>query len=263
MILPKTKLVFFSAFVLLSVNSAQADTGIDFSGFFSGYQGAFVILNTHNGNIQRHNNVQSIQQLSPCSTFKIAHSLFALDSGVIKDANHTLKWDGKKRKMNAWNSDLPLNKAIAVSAVPHFQLIAKKIGPEKMKAYLSKTNYGNQDISGGITRFWLGSTLKISAEEQVTFIKNMLQFKLPVSKHSIKTVKEILKLEVTEKGVLYGKTGSMANSYGNLSLGWFVGFVEYQNTTYIFATNIKGGDRPSGQRAKKITKDVLSHMNLL
>ncbi|MHC4478200.1 MAG: penicillin-binding transpeptidase domain-containing protein [Planctomycetota bacterium] len=241
----------------------QADEEVNISSFFTGYQGTFVVLNTQTGAIQRYNHDQSTERLSPCSTFKIANALFALEVGVLKDAEDIIKWDGKKRKIEEWNSDLSLRKAIAVSAVPHFQQIARKIGNERMQAYLSNSGYGNQDIYEGITKFWLGSTLKISAEEQVTFISNMLQHKLPVSERSVKIVKDIIKLESTEKGVLYGKTGSGVDGSGNLSRGWFVGFLGTKDNVYAFATNIKGGDRPGGRRAKEITKDILMAMNFI
>ncbi len=256
-------LCILTVFLSFSANTAQAEKRIDFSSFFDGYQGTFLIQNVQTRTTRRYNHLQSIEPLSPCSTYKIAHTLFALDMGILKNAEDILKWDGRERKIKVWNSDLSLHKAVNVSAVPHFQQIAKKIGNERMQAFVSKTGYGNQDISGGITKFWLGSTLKISAEEQVVFISNMLQHKLPISGRSVKIVKDIIKLESTEKGVLYGKTGSLANSSGNLTLEWFIGFVESNNTVYSFATNIKGGDRPGGRRAKKITQSILLEMNLM
>ena len=91
----------------------------------------------------------------------------------------------------------------------------------------------------------------------------MIQNELPVSNHAVQTVKTIIKLETTDNGTLYGKTGGLADNSGQLILGWFVGFVETKNGNFVFATNIKQGDRPGGWKAKKITKDILNNMNLL
>jgi len=227
--------------------------------YFKGYQGAFVILDLNTGRIQKYNSDQCKERLSPCSTFKIANTLCALENKIVNSPNEILKWDGNKYSNEAWNKDLTLHQAISVSAVPHFQDIAKKIGKKRMKDFLNKRNYGNSDISGGISKFWLGSTLKISANKQVQFIKQILTNALPVSQNSIKIVKTIIKLEETEKGFLYGKTGSQGGSI----LGWFVGFVETSNNTFIFATNIKNGKGANGFKAKDITKEILKNLKLL
>ena len=49
-----------------------------------------------------------------------------------------------------------------------------------LQKFLDKINYGNKDISGGISKFWLGSTLKISANEQLQFIKKNHHEEVPI-----------------------------------------------------------------------------------
>src|ERR1700756_3631071 len=70
----------------------------------------------------------------PASTFKIPNSLIALETGVVQDPDKDLfPWDGVKRPIEAWNKDHTLRSAIAVSAVPVYQEIARRIGPERME----------------------------------------------------------------------------------------------------------------------------------
>ena len=65
----------------------------------------------------------------PASTFKIPNSLIALETGVVADPDKDVfKWDGVTRSIEAWNKDHTLRSAIAVSAVPVYQEIARRIG---------------------------------------------------------------------------------------------------------------------------------------
>ena len=50
-----------------------------------------------------------------------------------------------------------------------------------MQNFLNQFDYGNRDISGGIDRFWLGNTLRISPLEQVAFVQKMHERRLGVS----------------------------------------------------------------------------------
>jgi beta-lactamase class D len=108
-----------------------------------------------------------------------------------------------------------------------------------MREYVRRLRYGNEDASGPLNGFWLNSTLKISADEQVEFLKRFYKEELPVSKRSLQIVKEIITLEETPGYKLSGKTGGGPLGE-NRFLGWFVGYLETQDGTYIFATEIEG-----------------------
>ena len=94
-------------------------------------------------------------------------------------------------------------------------------------------------MSGPINNFWLADSLKISADEQVEFLKRLYKEELPVSNRSIKIVKEIITLEETPAYKLSGKTGGGPLAEGRF-LGWFVGYLETKDDTYFFATEIEG-----------------------
>jgi beta-lactamase class D len=108
-----------------------------------------------------------------------------------------------------------------------------------MQDYVRRLRYGNEDTSGPINNFWLNSSLKISADEQVDFLRRFHKEELPVSKRSIAIVKEIMTLEETPDYKLSGKTGGGPLGE-NRYLGWFVGYVETKDNTYFFATEIEG-----------------------
>lgn len=234
----------------------------DFSKFFEGYSGAFVLYDVNNKYYIRHNEEQCNKRLSPCSTFKIPNSMIALETGVATDENFTLKWDGVKRWRDSWNQDHTLKSAIANSVVWYYQEIARRIGEEKMKFYIEKMNYGNMDISGGIDKFWLVSSLLISPNEQEEFIYKLYKNELPFSERTFKITKDIMTLEKTDAYTLRGKTGSSGNEDGT-SFGWFVGYIEHSNNAYIFATNIIAPKDANGIKAKEITYEILKSLKLM
>ena len=171
-------------------------------------------------------------------------------------------WNGKKSIVTNCNRDQTLQSAVTNSCWWYFQNLATAVGEERMEKFVKEAHYGNEDISGGITNFWIGSSLKISADEQVDFLEGLLKDKLPFSKRSMATVRGLIRLDQTEKGTLYGKTGSNMEN-GKEILGWFVGYVVQPSGIHIFATNIQAADGAWGLKAKEITKQILKKLDLL
>jgi beta-lactamase class D len=168
-----------------------------------------------------------------------------------------------------WKQDHTLRSAIKYSVVWYYRELAKRVGQERMKKYVSDFGYGNQDISGGINSpnlfeaFWLNSSLRISADEQIEFLKKFYAGKLPVAERSTNIVKDILVLEKTDQYTLSGKTGGGALPKGK-SLGWFVGYVETKGNVYFFATNIEGANYAAiRDRRIELTKQILRELGHL
>ena len=130
--------------------------------FDLGTEGTFVAYKVDDYLIIASDKVRSGEGKLPASTFKIPNSLIALETGVVEDPDKDVfKWDGVKRDIEAWNKDHTLRSAIAVSAVPVYQEIARRIGEERMQKYVDLFEYGNRDIGGGIDQFWLTGNLRI------------------------------------------------------------------------------------------------------
>ncbi len=233
------------------------------AGKLKGYDHAcFEMLDCKSGKVFRYNDEQCKKRVAPMSTFKIFNSLAGLESGVLKDENHFMKWDGQKRWINSWNQDQTLQSAVTNSCVWYFQKVASGVGEERMQKYINAVHYGNEDISGGITEFWLNKSLKISADEQVSFIKRLYFDELPFSKRSMKIVRKLIEVKKTEKGELHGKTGTdMEND--KETLGWFVGYVVHEGRPYVFATNLQASDGAFGKKAREITESILEDAGLL
>jgi bla regulator protein BlaR1 len=233
----------------------------DLSPFFEGYLGCFVMWDVSADEYVYHNPSRCAERLSPCSTYKIPHALIGLETGVIPDQHHVREWDGTRYPVEVWNQDHTMASAVQNSVVWYFQAVAKEIGPERMQTYLGEFGYGNEDISGGLTSFWLGSSLEISADEQVDFLDRLRLGDLPVSSRSMDIVKEVILLDEGDGFAYRGKTGSCVPE-GELPLGWFVGYVEQDDTTHIFATNIQAVEA-DGVAARRISEEILEHLGVL
>ena len=232
------------------------------------YDTALVIYNRTSAEVININPELSARRIPPCSTFKIYNALIGLELGLIKGADEPwYTWDGVTRFIDEWNQNLTLREAFQVSAVPAFQILARQIGETRMREYIENIGYGSKDISSGIDVFWLprpgASPITISADEQVALLNKLLDGNLPFSAMNIAALRDIMLIEKTDTGTLYGKTGSGTGSDGTWNLGWFVGFVEHGETTYVFACTITGGENPSGKTAKTIVVNILQSKSLL
>ncbi len=201
----------------------------------------------------------------PASTFKIPHTLIALDLGIVRNENTLLKWDGKKRDYKIWQQDLTLKQAFHYSCVPCYQEIARKIGVNRMNKIVNSFEYGTMNIhADNIDKFWLTGNSEISQFEQIDFLKRLYLSKLPISKNTELIFKELFIVNQNNNFTLRAKTGlSINNEKHN---GWYVGYLERQDNVYFFATNISPNgkyQKTLNKKRKDITINALKQLNIL
>lgn len=163
-VLISTFLLFNTAFVLASPWQ-NSDV---ISGFFAkeNLTGTFVVYDVTANQLIGYNYERAQERFIPASTFKISNSLIGLEVGAVKDVDEIFIYDGSPRMFEFWEKDMGLREAIAVSNVPIYQELARRITLEKMNESIQKLNYGNMDIGDKVDMFWLEGPLKISAIEQ-------------------------------------------------------------------------------------------------
>lgn len=231
-------------------------------------EGSFALYDPQLDKYTFYNPNQFGQTFSPASTFKIFNSLVALQTAVVTDENFVIQWDGVVRNP-VWDKDHDLKTAFANSTVWYYQELARRIGGAQMKYWLDKTNYGNADTSGGIDMFWLSGGLRISPEQQITFLRKLHDNKLPFSQRCTDIVKHIMITKDTLDYVVRGKTGWGA--HGNMDVGWFVGYVETKGHVYYFTNcvQIESAKLSDVQRAinfdqsrKEIVYKILNELKL-
>ncbi len=202
-----------------------------------GTDGTFVMLELATNRVTVVNAARHTKGFLPASTFKIPNALIALETGVIKDANHPVfKWDGVKRAFEVWNKDHTPASAFKASAVWAFQEMAREITATRMRVFVSQFGYGNRDIGGNEDSFWLDGKLRISALQQVEFLERLYIGKLPVHPKNVEIVKEMMFLEKIGDATLRGKTGWIPS--GDNKIGWFVGWIERGEQAFLFALNL-------------------------
>ncbi|MGY3690627.1 beta-lactamase class D [Bradyrhizobium sp. USDA 3240] len=205
--------------------------------FDLGTEGTFVGYKVDDYLIIASDKVRSGEGKLPASTFKIPNALIALETGVVQDPDKDVfKWDGTTRSIEAWNRDHTLRSALAVSAFPVFQEIARRIGAERMQKYLDVIDYGNRDIGGGIDQFWVTGNLRIDPVQQIDFLDRLRRGVLPVGKRSQQLVCDILPMTKVGDAVIRAKTGLTDKEHG--SLGWLVGWAEKGSDITVFAMNM-------------------------
>lgn len=205
------------------------------------------------------------KQMSPCSTFKIPLSLMGYDAEVLKDEIYPT-WDfqeGYDDWLASWRAPQSPLSWMKYSCVWYSKVLSLELGLEKIQNYLSSIEYGNQDVSGGLTDpgllnpFWINSSLEISPKEQVDFLQKMIQGLLPISSKAIRMTRAILfKEELSEGWKLFGKTGwsgsDITKDGKTLEHSWFVGWIEKDQNFYPFAYLIRDNKINLDQRIPRV-----------
>lgn len=198
--------------------------------------GTLVVESLGQQKIWVHNEARAAQPKTPASTFKIPNSLFALEAGAVANVDELVPWDGTMRSIEAWNKPHSLRSGIIVSSVPTYQELARRMGLDQMASFVAKAGYGNQKIGDVVDMFWLRGPLQISAYEQIDFLKRLEARALPFARDNLEATIDILEVDRGENWVLRAKTGWAINT--KPSIGWYVGWLELQTDTYVFALNI-------------------------
>lgn len=254
---------------------------INYKNYYKESQGCFILFDLNkNKTIEEYNSDLCKTPMSPNSTFKIPLSIMGFDKKILKDENNP-KWEFKDEYLTEgvkswmpiqWRQANTPSSWIKYSVVWYSQSLARLLGSEPIVDYLNKFDYGNKDFSGtpgkndALSIAWLDSSLKISAENQIQFLKNFVTEKLPVSKQSMQMTKKILFIEQNKNNVsLYGKTGA-GYLKGRIAHGWFVGWIEKDKNSYIFVSYIKdnnSGGNLNSVKARKNALDFLQELDLM
>ncbi len=238
----------------------------DWSQHFQAEQvgGAFVLYDSGLGEAWTYAEQVAKTPYLPASTYKIPHTIIALELGIVADADFVLPWDGERRWNPDWNFDTSLREAMRFSVVPYYQEVARRIGVERMSAWLQKLDYGNRNIDGGIDLFWLTGKLRVSGYEQVAFLQRLNEGLLPVSERTRGIVREILVAGRRGAAVLRGKTGSAEAVEGSPAVKWYVGWVESPGKAPVyFATILNQAPANAWSASRLVTDRILSERGYL
>ena len=213
-------------------------------------------------------------RVTPASTFKIALGLMGFDAGILTGPHAPVwpyqpgyvAWGGA-----AWKRDTDPTRWMVHSVVWYSQQITHALGIERLQRYATAFHYGNADLSGdagadnGLDRAWIGSSLAISPREQVAFLADLVNGRLPVTAKAHEMTARIVEhISGADGWTIAGKTGAALPRQPDGRLdrgrgwGWYVGWARRGDETLVFATLSQddpadaGGPAPGspGQRAR-------------
>ncbi|MFB9951309.1 class D beta-lactamase [Rhizobium puerariae] len=211
------------------------------------------------------------QGFYPQSTFKLPLAMMGYDAGILTDAQnprwkYQAKFGGPERVRKdvdpvIWEQD---------SIVWYSQELARKLGNRTFADYIQRFGYGNRDISGGpgntdgLTESWLMSSLKISADQQVEFLRRFLTGRLPISDKAVDmTLAIVPHFEAGDGWDIQGKTGSgwLRDKAGKTDrdrpLGWFVGWAMKDDRRVVFARLLIDTRRYGETPISRVVRDGL------
>ena len=231
---------------------------IDLSTYFGEYEGSFVLYDMENDIWSIYNFEYASLRVAPNSTYKIYDALFGLEEDIITPDYSFISWNNEMYPFDEWNSDQTLQSAMSNSVNWYFQTIDEQLGADTLNSYVRKIGYGNENISGNLSSYWMESYLKISPIEQVELLIKLHNNSFGFAPKNINVVKNSIRLS-SAMGNFYGKTGTGRVNEHDVN-GWFIGYLETVNSTYFFATNILAEDNATGSNAAEITLSILSEL---
>lgn len=217
-------------------------------------------------------------RVSPASTFKVPLAVMGFESGVLKDA-HAPVWPYKKEYPSwreSWKQSVDPTYWQDQSVVWFSQELTRKLGKENFQKYTDQIDYGNRDLSGdvgennGTQRSWISSSLKISPDEQVAFLRKLIVGKLPVSAGVAEKTMAILPTQNLKNGwKAHGKTGSAfeRNAKGKIDrsrqFGWYVGWAEKDGKKIVFARLNRDAESQKGGMGVPTKNETLAELERL
>jgi beta-lactamase class D len=208
----KSLLLVFIVFVFYACtpNNVKSDPAITKIMDSAGVTGTFALLENGSGQFTIANlNTYKDSAFAPQQTFFALPTLIALDKGYIThDASTWVNFD----------------------SIAYYQNLIAKIGRPAILKTIDSIHYGKGIVSADSTNYWSNGSIRITADEQLGFIKKMYFNQLPFQKRSQDLFKKLILKEDNSNYKL-----SYINAQDkNLNDAWWVGYVEENKHIYFF-----------------------------
>lgn len=142
-----------------------------------------------------------------------------------------------------------------------YQEIARRVGAKRYRHYISITHFGELAPDFDVSSFWLDGSLRVTAEEQVTFLRALYLRQLPFSSRSYDVLKDVMLAEETGAYRLYAKTGWTGGR--RPQVGWYVGYIEKPDGAWIFAMNMEPASEADLPKRQELTKAALKAKGII
>lgn len=146
---------------------------------------------------------------APLNTFFAVPALLALDKGYINQNE---------------------SKLVSFDSVDYYKQLITKIGRTGMLKTIDSLKYGKGIISADSTMYWSNNSLRITADEQLGFIKKLYFTKLPFQKRSQESFRKMI---LKEDNTSYKLSYIDAIDFEKRN-SWIIGYVEENKHPYFF-----------------------------
>lgn len=248
------------AFVFLPVSTAsvaapiatRADTTATARFSDYGHAGAWLLQREGGDARVLHGVALASQPKWPASTIKVLLALIALETGVLRDGDEQIPWNGRVYPDHPeWKKPMALRQAMQTSSESYFGVLAERIGRERLQQWVARTNYGNGRIGADPAKAWHDGVLTVTAGQQLDFIERMRRGTLPFSPANLSTVKAAMLEDDVDGRRIYGKTGTHGRSGDQSGVGWWIGWVEggdEEAASFVLEVDLQRMD----QRAQRV-----------
>ncbi len=231
-----------------------------------------VILDGHSGAVLVREGICD-QRFAPFSTFKLPLAVIGYEAGILIDGE-TPRWEWHAGLTAPERDHKPVDPTVweRDSVLWYSREITRLLGSEAFDRYVAELGYGNGDVSGvpgknnGLTHGWLGASLSISPDEQVAFIRRLLQGGLSFNTNAQAWAAAILPDFAAGDWSVSGKTGSGWVSddqglyYRDRPLGWFVGWAQRDGNVVVFARLRVDGERSADNLGPVVREGFLADL---
>ncbi|NYB75293.1 hypothetical protein HZF24_14190 [Sedimentibacter hydroxybenzoicus DSM 7310] len=119
----------------------------------------------------------------------------------------------------------------------------------------------NKMVRTSADNFWLEGDIRISAKEQIDFLKKVYNEEYNFKEDYYKILKDLMVEEKNSEYTLSGKTGWAQRI--NPQIGWHVGYVETAKDTWFFACNLDIRQNSDAEYRKEIVLMYLKELNII
>jgi len=231
--------VFSAVLFACSPNNVTIDSSVVKMMDSAGVVGSFALLENGTGkftiaNLSHYKDSSS----SPLSSFFILPTLIALDKGII---NHN---------QATW---------VSMDSTAYYQNIITQIGRQEILKNIDSIHYGKGVVSANLNEFWKDGSLKITADEQLGFIKKLFFKDLPFQKRSQEIFKKMMVKEENSNYTLsyLPATDSLTNNT------WVLGYEEENTHIYFFVLHTTGKTAAASNNSVILLKKILLQQGFL
>lgn len=239
----------FSVFILMvflayacSPNNVKNDSNIVKILDSAKLSGSFALMENGSGQFTITNlTLYKDSSYAPLNTFFAVPALLGLDKGYIK--HDTSNW-------------------VSLDSVNYYNAIIEKLGRATILKTIDSLHYGKGIVSNDLNSFWKDGSLRITADEQLGFIKKLYFGQLSFQKRAQDIFKKMI---LKEDNANYQLSYMLGSDKTNTPSFWLVGYVEENKHPYFFVMHLeaKNNNQFDDVNAVSLLKTILLQQGFL